>query len=56
MARLSALTSSEDSEPTNLPRRVLGTAVNLSTIIRHGARSPLSALGWTESLKIGAGV
>ena len=56
MARLSAFTSSEASEPTNLPRRVLGTAVNLSTIIRHGARSPLRALGWTESLKIGAGV
>jgi hypothetical protein len=54
MARLSAFTSSEASEPTSLPRRLLGTAVNLSTIIRHGARSPLWALGWTESLKIGA--
>jgi hypothetical protein len=54
MARLSAFTSSEASEPTSLPRRLLGTAVNLSTIIRHGARSPLPALGWTESLKIGA--
>ena len=53
---MSAFTSSEASEPTSLPRRLLGTAVNLSTIIRHGARSPLSALGWTESLKIGAGV
>ena len=51
MARLSAFTSSEASEPTSLPRRLLGTAVNLSTIIRHGARSPLWALGWTESLK-----
>ncbi len=45
MARLSAFTSSEASEPTSLPRRFLGTAVNLSTIIRHGARSPLRALG-----------
>ena len=56
MARLSAFTSSEANEPTGLPRRLLGTAVNLSTIIRHGARSPLSALGWMDSLKIGAGV
>jgi len=54
MARLSAFTSSEASEPTSLPRRLLGTAVNLSTIIRHGARSPLWTPGWTESLKIGA--
>ena len=54
MARLSAFTSSEASEPTNLPRRFLGTAVNLSTIIRHGVRRPLWALGWTDSLKIGA--
>jgi len=54
MARLSAFRSSEASEPTRLPMRILGTAVNLSTIIRHGARSPLRALGWTESLKIGA--
>ena len=54
MARLSAFTSSEASEPTGLPKRLLGTAVNLSTIIRQGARSPLRALGWTESLKIGA--
>ena len=45
MARLSAFTSSEASEPTSLPRRFLGTAVNLSTIIRHGARNPLWALG-----------
>jgi len=56
MARLSAFTSSEASEPTSLPRRFLGTAVNLSTIIRHGARSPLWGLGWMGSLKIGAGV
>ena len=56
MARLSVLTSSEASDPTSLPRRILGTAVNLSTIIRHGARSPLWALGLMESRKIGAGV
>jgi hypothetical protein len=53
-ARLSAFTSSEASEPTSLPRRLLGTAVNLSAIIRHGARSPLWAPGWTESRKIDA--
>ena len=29
MARLSAFTSSEASEPTSLPKRLLGTAVNL---------------------------
>src|SRR5258706_8097402 len=52
MARLSAFTSSEANEPTRLPKRLLGTAVNLSTIIRHGARSPLWVLGWTASLKI----
>ena len=56
MARLSAFTSSEASEPTRVPRRLLGTAVNLSTIIRHGARSPLWAPDWTESLKIRAGI
>ena len=54
MARLTAFTSSEASEPTRLPRRLLGTAVNLSTIIRDGARSPLRAPGWTGSLNIGA--
>ena len=32
--------------------RARPTAVNVSTIIRHGVRSPLWALGWTESLKI----
>ena len=56
MARLSALTSSAASDPTSPPRRLLGTAVNLSTIIRHGARNPLWTLGWIGSLKIGAGV
>src|SRR4026209_1428869 len=56
MARLSALISSELSDPTSLPRRLLGTAVNLSTIIRHGERRPLCALGWMVSLKIGTGV
>ena len=56
MARLSAFTSSEASEPTSLPSRFLGTAVNLSTIIQHGAPNPLRAWGSTESLKIGAGV
>ena len=56
MARLRAFTSSEASEPTILPRRFLGTAVNLSTIIRHGARNPLWAVDWTDSLKIGASV
>jgi hypothetical protein len=56
MARLSVLNSSEASDPTCLPRRVLGTTVNLSTITRHGARSSLRALGWMESLTIGAGV
>ena len=54
MARFSAFISKEASDPTSLPRRLLSTSVNLSTIIRHGARSPLWALGCTESLKIGA--
>ncbi|HET9605905.1 MAG TPA: hypothetical protein VFO87_02570 [Nitrospira sp.] len=56
MARLSALLSSEVSDPTSLPSRLLGTAVNLSTFIRHGERRPLWVLGWMGSLKIGAGV
>jgi hypothetical protein len=55
MARLSALLSSEVSDPTSLPSRLLGTAVNLSTFIRHGERRPLWVLGWMGSLKIGAG-
>ena len=47
MARLSALISSEVSDPTSLPSRLLGTAVNLSTFIRHGERRPLwSPAGW----------
>jgi hypothetical protein len=41
MARLSVLISSEVSDPSSLPSRLLGTAVNLSTIIRHGERRPL---------------
>jgi hypothetical protein len=45
MARLSAFTSSEANEPTSLPKRLLGTAVKLSTIIRHGARSPRLGTG-----------
>ena len=45
MARLSAFTCSGPVEPTSLPKRLLGTAVNLSTIIRHGARSPLWSAG-----------
>lgn len=48
MARLSAFPSSEASEPTSLPRRLLGTAVNLSIIIRQGVRSPLRAPGSTD--------
>src|SRR5258708_10208766 len=56
MPRLSALTSSAASDPSSLPRRLLGTAVTLSTIIRHGTRSPLCVLGWMGTLKIGARV
>lgn len=41
MARFSILTSSEASDPTSLPRRLLGTAVNLSTMIRPGAQPTL---------------
>ena len=56
MARFSAFTSSVASDPTSFPGRPRGTAVSLSTMIRHGARNPFRVLGWTESLKIGAGV
>lgn len=45
MARLSAFTSSEASEPTSIPRRRFGTAVNLSTIIRHGVPQPTLGTG-----------
>src|SRR4029079_3875683 len=56
MLRFSGRTSAGVSAPTSLPRRRLGTAVSLSTIIHLGARSPFRALGWSGSLKIGAGV
>jgi hypothetical protein len=56
MARLSALISSAVSDPMGRPKRLLGIAVSLSTMIRHGARNPLLELDWTSSLKIGAGV
>ena len=45
MARLSARTSSAAREPTSVPRRLLGTAVSLSTINRQGARSPVRLAG-----------
>ena len=48
MARLSDLTSSEASEPTSLPRRLLGTAVNLSTIIRARTALANGSDGWTN--------
>jgi hypothetical protein len=46
MARLSALTSSAASEPTSFPRRLLGTAVTLSTIkpAGHTQSSPVAGL------------
>ena len=43
MARLSAFTSSEASEPTSLPRRLLGTAVKL--VHHHPAWCTQSTLG-----------
>ena len=54
MARLTAFMSSAVSDPMSRPRRFLGTAVTLSTMTRQAVRSPLVALGWTESLKIAA--
>jgi hypothetical protein len=53
---LTARSSCDVSDPTSRPKRFLGTAVTLSTITRHVVRNPLLALGWTGSLKIGAGV
>ena len=45
IARLRVFMSSDASDPTSFPRRLLGTAVTLSTIIRHGAFSPFLVLG-----------
>ena len=46
MARLSALTSSEASEPTRLPRRLLGTASTCppSSVHLIGQAAAISAL------------
>lgn len=56
IARLSAFNSSGLNVPTRVPSRRRGTAVTLSTIALHGARSPVLALHGTVSRKIGADV
>ena len=55
-ARLSAFSSSALNVPTTVPSRFRGTAVSLSTISRHGVRSPVRVLDGIGSLKIGADV
>ena len=56
IARLSPSSSSGFNFPIRVPSRCRGTAVSLSTITLHGARSPVRVFAGIGSLKVGAGV